>query len=82
MHIQFKLFATLMNYLPPGAVKNVIALDVEEGMTPYQLIDKYAVPRKEVHLVLVNGVYVDESGRDLPLKENDTLAIWPPVAGG
>lgn len=71
-----------MNYLPSEAVKNVVALDVEEGTTPYQLIDRYAVPRNQVHLVLINGVYVDESGRDCPLKENDTLAIWPPVAGG
>ena len=82
MQVTFKLFATLMDYLPDGAVKNAVRLDVLDSTTPNQLIDEYQVPRKEVHLVLINGIYVDESGRDLPLKPNDTLAIWPPVAGG
>ena len=82
MQITFKMFATLMEYLPAGAVKNTIDIQVEENATPYQVIDRYRVPRSEVHLVLVNGVYVDEESRDLPMKPNDTLAIWPPVAGG
>ena len=82
MQIEFKLFATLMDYLPHGAVKNAITLEVAQDITPYQLIDAYSVPRAQVHLVLINGVYVDEAGRDQPMKPNDTLAIWPPVAGG
>ena len=82
MQIHFKLFATLMNYLPANAVKNVVTLEVAESTTPNQLVDKYGVPRAEVHLVLINGVYVEEAARDNPLNDNDALAIWPPVAGG
>ncbi len=82
MQIEFKLFATLRDYLPNGAVKNAITLEVAENTTPYQLIDRYFVPRSEVHLVLINGVYADEAGRDMPMRANDTLAVWPPVAGG
>jgi molybdopterin converting factor small subunit len=41
------------------------------------------VPRKLSHLVLVNGVYAHPDERDTAiLKDGDTLAIWPPVAGG
>jgi hypothetical protein len=38
---------------------------------------------KLVHLVLINGVYVppEERGTRM-LAEGDTLAIWPPIAGG
>ncbi len=71
-----------MDYLPEGAVKNVINIEVDSNTTPNQLIDTYSVPRSDVHLVLVNGVYIDQAARDSPLMENDTLAIWPPVAGG
>ncbi len=71
-----------MDYLPADAVKNVVTLEVDESTTPNQLVDKYRVPRAEVHLVLINGIYVDEVDRDNPLNPNDTLAIWPPVAGG
>ena len=82
MKVTFKLFATLMRYLPSDAVKNVVTLDVDESTTPNHLIERYRVPKEEVHLVLVNGVYLNEADRDLPLNANDTLAIWPPVAGG
>ena len=82
MQVTFKLFATLMDYLPSNAVKNTITLDLDQPTTPNQLIDRYSVPRSEVHLVLVNGIYLAEADRDKPLKEGDVLAIWPPVAGG
>ena len=82
MQITFKLFASLMDYLPPEAVKHAVSLDVDDDTTPNQLIARFNLPKKEVHLVLVNGVYLDESGRDQPLSPDDTLAMWPPVAGG
>ncbi len=83
MKITFKLFAGLDEYLPDGAVNNAVEIDVPEDASLNSIIDSYFVPRERTHLVLVNGVYSCESDRDLPiLKEGDTLAIWPPVAGG
>jgi len=82
MKVNFKLFATLMTYLPDDAVKNAVILDVDANTTPNQLIDFYHVPKANVHLVLINGIYISESERDTPLKPDDTLAIWPAVAGG
>ena len=82
MNLTFKLFATLMDYLPDGAVKNAVQLEVEEGTSANDLISRYAVPRNEVHLVLVNGIYAGEDARDNPLQDGDVVAIWPPVAGG
>jgi molybdopterin converting factor small subunit len=41
------------------------------------------MPPKLVHLVLVNGTYIEPEKRlTHSLKEGDVLAIWPPVAGG
>ena len=83
MRITFKLYATLGEYLPEGAFENAVAIEAPEGMTPNAIIDRYHVPRKLVHLVLINGVYCDKGDRDRAvLHEGDTLAIWPPVAGG
>ena len=82
MQITFKLFATLAAYLPPTAVRHAVTLEVDDTATPNELIDRFAVPRAEVHLVLVNGVYLAAKDRDKPLREGDALAIWPPVAGG
>jgi thiamine biosynthesis protein ThiS len=83
MKVAFKLFATLTDYLPAGRKGNVLALDVDAGTTVQALIDRYQVPPKMAHLVLVNGVFIPPSERAThALKENDELAVWPPVAGG
>ena len=84
MTITFKLFATLQDYLPPeGKKTNALALDVAEGTTVEHLIKRYSLPEKLVHLVLIDGSFVppaERAGR--VLRDGETLAIWPPVAGG
>lgn len=84
MTITFKLYATLQDLLPAGAVKNAVAIDVAADATLNDIIDRHKVPRELAHLVLVNGVFVCDADRDAPgaLKPGDVLAIWPPVAGG
>ena len=84
LRITFKLFATLQDYLPAEAKKtNALSLDLEPGTTVAQLVERFALPLKLVHLVLIDGTFVppaDRAGR--VLKDGETLAIWPPVAGG
>ena len=82
MQVTLKLFATLTRFLPETAVKNIVKLEVEEGTTANDLIQRFQLPEKEVHLVLLTGVYLYESDRLKPLNKDATLAIWPPVAGG
>lgn len=84
MKITLKLFATLSDHLPPGAVANAVEIDVPETVTLNQLIDQHQVPRHLAHLVLVNGHYRGEGERDRSddIKAGDTVSIWPPVAGG
>lgn len=82
MKIKFKLFATLMRHLPKEAKGHELDMDVAETTSTFNIIDQFGIDRVEAHLVLVNGVYLNEQQRELPLQEGDTLAIWPPVAGG
>ncbi len=83
MKVTVKLFALLGKYLPPGAADNQAAVDVADGATPAVVMDSLNLPSEYRHLVLVNGYYIEPGKRDsLALKENDVLAIWPPVAGG
>jgi molybdopterin converting factor small subunit len=84
MKITFKLFAMLTDYLPrEGVTGNVAEVELPPGATVGQVIDRFALPPKLVHLVLVNGVYVEPAQRrSRTLQEGDTLAIWPPIAGG
>ena len=84
MKITFKLFASLQDYLPVEAKRtNALSLEVAEKTTVAQIVERFALPQKLVHLVLIDGTFVppaERAGR--MLHEGETLAIWPPVAGG
>lgn len=81
--ITFKLFASLAQYLPSEAVRNIVEIEIAPDTTVHQIIDRYHVPRPSAHLILINGLYVEPADRDRPLLQaGDALAIWPPVAGG
>ncbi|MGL4574030.1 MAG: sulfur carrier protein ThiS [Burkholderiaceae bacterium] len=88
MRITFKLFASLTDYLPQaldGHTRsgNELPMDLTVGTTVQQVIDRFSMPPKLVHLVLVNGVFIAPAARAThALAEGDALAIWPPVAGG
>lgn len=84
MKIEFKLYASLGQYLPAAVrQENRMSLDLREGTTIAEVIEPFGLPEKLVHLVLVNGVYVPPAERlSRPLAEGDVLAIWPPIAGG
>ena len=84
MRITFKLFATLQDYLPAeGRKTNALALDLDDGTTVDEIVRRFGLPEKLVHLVLIDGSFIppgERAGR--VLREGETLAIWPPVAGG
>jgi molybdopterin converting factor small subunit len=83
MKVNVKLYALLSDYLPANAVDNEISLDVADGTSPEDIFAKFNLPRQYCSIVLVNGLYIEPSERaEHALQENDTLAIWPPVAGG
>ena len=83
MKITFKLFASLTDYLPAERRGNVVDIEVADNATVQQIIDRYQLPARMVHLVVINGVYVEPADRlTRTLNAGDALAIWPPIAGG
>lgn len=83
MQITLKLFASLTPYLPAGTQGNQADLTLTENATVQDVIERFTLPAKLVHLVLLNGVYVAPEQRNTQrLASGDQLAIWPPVAGG
>ena len=85
MTIVLKLYAMLTDYLPEQGRDQKHEVDVElpENATVAYVIERFALPAKWVHLVLLNGVYIPPQQRATrTLREGDALAIWPAVAGG
>lgn len=83
MKLTVKLYAGLSQYLPSGVDGNAASIEVDNGATPYRVIDRFNIPREQAHLVLLNGVYLEPEERsEARFRDGDTLAVWPPVAGG
>lgn len=83
MNVRLKLFASLADYLPPHAKDNIAEVELPEGITVAGVIDHYNLPIEQCHLVLLNGVFVvPERRATQAMVAGDTLALWPPVAGG
>lgn len=83
MRLTVKLYAGLSQFLPPGSHQNATTLEISAAASANQVIDQFRIPRETAHLVLLNGIYVKPEERDAAnFHDGDTLAIWPPVAGG
>jgi molybdopterin converting factor small subunit len=83
MKVRVKLFATLMDCLPAGTKGNEVVVEAAEDACIGEVLERFSLPERLTHLVLVNGSFVAREARPTwQLKEGDHLAVWPPVAGG
>ncbi|HYB22074.1 MAG TPA: MoaD/ThiS family protein [Thermodesulfobacteriota bacterium] len=79
MKLEVKLFANFREFLPPGAEKYTCWLELEEGTSIGQVLQKLKIPDDIPMIALVNGLH--RTFEDL-LEPGDVLSIFPPVAGG
>lgn len=79
MEVRVKLFATLCQYSPGAKAGVPFTVDLPEGATLADLVEKLALPRSLVKVVFVNGL-VRES--DHQLQPADEVGLFPPIAGG
>lgn len=83
MKITLKLYASLGAFLPPGAKRNMIEVEIKDGATIGDVLAQHQVPRENCHLILVNGTFTPPAlAGTRKLADGDALAVWPPVAGG
>lgn len=83
MRVVVKLYATLADFLPAGTKANRVEVDVANAATLASVLAPFNLPPRLTHLVLLNGVFVAPADRPVTcLNEGDTVAVWPPIAGG
>ena len=84
MRVNVRLFASLRELLP-DAERGRATREVAEGASLLDLIESLEIPDKQAQMVLVNGDQAPrrpEQRAAVLLKEDDTVAIFPPLAGG
>jgi molybdopterin converting factor small subunit len=74
MELEIKLFASLRKYNP-----ELERIEVDDGITILELFEKTGIPPSEVAIVLVNGRHAT---LDQHLLDGETVAVFPPIAGG
>ena len=79
MKVRVKLFATLRQYLPPGAQGSTCQVEVPPGTQVRDLLARYGVPERDSPVILVNG---RDAAPDQVLQKDDTVAVFPALAGG
>lgn len=72
--IKVKLFA----YFRENRGKE-LSLPYFEGLTLNELVERLGINPKEVSIMLINGKH---QTLDAYLSDGDTVALFPPVAGG
>lgn len=87
MRVQLRLFASLRDRLPGDrrVHRGRGELDLPDGASLQDLLDQLAIEPRLAQMVLLNG---DQTPRGEPprrqilLEDGDTIAIFPPLAGG
>jgi sulfur-carrier protein len=79
MKLQLFLYASLASLLPPGSQGHSAVMELEDGTTVQQLLDRLTIRADMPKIVFLNGLHA--KGEEI-LKEGDRVAVFPPIAGG
>ncbi len=77
--VTVKLFADLRCLLPKSAADGAAAIEAGGGATVREVLAGLGVDLEKELVILVNSARAE---KDAPLKENDVLAVFPPIEGG
>lgn len=79
MRVAVKLHAVLRDYRPPDFKGDVMHVELDEGATVTQVLERVGIPRRALHAAFLND---EQVGVDAVLKDGDFLRLFPPVVGG
>lgn len=81
--VTVKLFASLAKVAPENIGGEIKKYPLDAGDTIPDIVKKANLGHRNLHLVILNGTYVDKDKRATTLlADGDVLAFWPPVVGG
>ncbi len=83
MKIAVRTGGLLGKYLPEGSARNSAEIEVPDGASARDVIERLGLPTDGGYLVIHNGTAVPKDARGArTLADGDELAIMPPLKGG
>lgn len=79
MIVHVKLYAGLRRFKPDVPLGASFACTLPKDLTLARLFEELKLPSGIVAIALVNGIARE---REYVLREDDQVALWPPIAGG
>ncbi len=79
MHITAKLHGTLRKYLPAGSQGNATVVEVPDGATVAEVVERLSIPRDHARMFVSGDEHLDAAS---VLHDGQELNIFPPLAGG
>lgn len=79
MNVEVALYATLSKYLPQDAEQRKAVITASDGATVREIMLQLGIPQEYPNILLVNG---KQANPDTVLKDGETVAVFPPLAGG
>ena len=79
MKIKVRLYGTLGNHIPGFDPLKELLLEIPDGSTAGDLLDRLAIPRKKVGIISVDGSLAKATK---PLHSGNFVRIYRPLAGG
>ena len=83
MQISVTLFGGLRHYLPAGSSFNKCMVDIDDGASLAQLLERLPVPSDKPYMVLLNDEKVaDNRYGEITIEGDDAVVLLPPIKGG
>lgn len=79
MKIELRFYATLIKYAEKNKIPQFSTVELEDGTTVTSLLNKFNIPEKDVHIIIING---RNANLEQVLQDGDRVALFPPVGGG
>ncbi len=79
MRVELRLYASLQKFLPEDSADNTCSVEMAEGTTVRDLLEKLRIPFEASKIIFLNGVH---ACGDEVLTDGDRVGAFPQVAGG
>jgi molybdopterin synthase sulfur carrier subunit len=79
IRVKVKLFATLRKHLPPDATEGTVVVEVREGATVTEVMERLGIPAEHTKMIVSGDRHLEPGSL---VADGQQVDLYPPLAGG